>query len=529
MKYLKAKQILYQLYYRFYKPKTVVDGRLPLRDTVNIFIKSIDKKNAIVQRHRATFLNQTYDISSQNIWNDKNKEKLWLYNLHYFDCLQNSIFQQGKSFIDRWIIENSITDGNGWEPYPLSLRIVNWIKWSLQGRQLANMQLESLVQQTRMLGKKLEYHIMANHLFANAKALVFSGLFFTGSEAEKWFDKGHRLLLEQVSEQILSDGGHFELSPMYHAIILEDMLDIINVYQVYNRSVPDKWIQVIKKMFRWLKIMSHPDGEIALFNDAAFKIASKYDVLLAYANRLQISIIYPKLESIEYLSASGYIRVQTKNIYLLIDVANFQPMYQPGHSHADTLTYEFSYRGKRVIVNSGTSCYAVSKERLRQRGTAAHNAIIVDNKNSSEVWSGFRVARRASINDVKIMQNNGSIDIRAMHDGYIKLKGNVIQCRRWLILENQLSVVDTIIGRCQHLIVNNMYFSPNFFIQQDSVKEKFIVKSEANEIRVESNFPFSLIDSKYHPEFGLSIKNSLLQQEIVTRLPCELKTTFILE
>ena len=80
----------------------------------------------------------------------------------------------------------------------------------------------------------------------------------------------------------------------------------------------------------------------------------------------------------------------------LLDVAPVGPDYLPGHAHADTLSFELSLFGQRVLVNSGTSQYEAGPERSRQRGTAAHNTVIVDGHDSSEVWAGFRVARRAS-------------------------------------------------------------------------------------------------------------------------------------
>ena len=83
--------------------------------------------------------------------------------------------------IGKWIEENPPGMGNGWEPYPLSLRIINWIKWVLDRYGLPDEALYSLAVQTRYLFKKLEYHLLGNHLYVNAKALVFAGLFFDGS------------------------------------------------------------------------------------------------------------------------------------------------------------------------------------------------------------------------------------------------------------------------------------------------------------------------------------------------------------
>ncbi|MFO1266416.1 MAG: heparinase II/III family protein [Rubrivivax sp.] len=109
------------------------------------------------------------------------------------------------------------------------MRIVNWIKWFLAGEPAQAPWLASLAVQARWLAQRLEWHLLGNHLFANAKALFFAGLFFEGREADEWLATGARILERELPEQVLDDGGQFERSPMYHALALEDVLDLLNV------------------------------------------------------------------------------------------------------------------------------------------------------------------------------------------------------------------------------------------------------------------------------------------------------------
>ena len=81
--------------------------------------------------------------------------------------------------------------------------------------------------QLRWLNKNIEYKILGNHLIANGKALFIGGNFYTSKEALKWQEKGKKIIINQLKEQILNDGGHFERSPMYHCIILEDILELL--------------------------------------------------------------------------------------------------------------------------------------------------------------------------------------------------------------------------------------------------------------------------------------------------------------
>lgn len=141
------------------------------------------------------FLNVTDTVSD---WNDETKAKLWLYNLHYFDDLNQTDWQDRTEIhthlINTWIEQNPLMEGNGWEPYTISLRSVNWIKWFLAGNDPKDKWLSSLSLQVQALEQQLEYHLLGNHLFANAKALVFAGCYFKGDLASLWLKRGLAIL-----------------------------------------------------------------------------------------------------------------------------------------------------------------------------------------------------------------------------------------------------------------------------------------------------------------------------------------------
>ncbi len=201
-------------------------------------------------------------------------------------------------------------------------------------------------------------------------------------------------------------------------------------------------------MRRWLLDLTHPDGEIAFFNDAAFGIAPLPQELEEYAQRLGLTETAALKDGLTLHGDSGYVRWQQRDCVALLDVASVGPDYQPGHAHADTLSYELSLFGQRVFVNSGTSCYGVSDERLRQRGTAAHNTVVVDGKNSSEVWSSFRVGRRAKPRIV-YSERPSDDDCRlvADHDGYSRSFRRLIHQRSWRFRPGEIEVSDVLTGR----------------------------------------------------------------------------------
>src|SRR5690606_18409087 len=95
---------------------------------------------------------------------------------------------------------------------------------------------------------------------------------------------------------------------------------------------------------------------------------------------------------------------------------------------------------QRVIVNGGTSCYGTSIRRLRERGTAAHSTVEIAGQNSSEVWSGFRVGRRARPFGVAVSESS----VCCSHDGYRFLKGRPTHRRCWTFAAGELAVDDVV-------------------------------------------------------------------------------------
>lgn len=403
---------------------------------------------------RLRFLNEEHQLRSAADWNNPVWPRLWLYNLHYFDDLDARDADARRAWHDallaRWIAENPPPAGPGWEPYCLSLRIVNWCRYAWRGRPLGEAAVQSLAVQVRALADQLEIHLLGNHLWANAKALVFAGLFFEGAEADGWLRLGLGHLRRELAEQVLPDGGHFELSPMYHAIIAGDVLDVLAADRVAPGRLPPLVVSELEaaaaRMLAWAEAMSHADGEVSFFNDSAMGIAPRAADLTAQLAALGRTPPPAGDAAVLHFENSGYVHARTGPAVLLADVANVGPDYLPGHAHADTLSCELSLFGARLLVNTGTSTYDAGPDRLWERGTAAHNTVVVDGADSSEVWSSFRVARRGRPVDVRLMAMPDGLDLSAAHTGYRRLPGRVTHHRSWRLDETSLTVRDVLKG-----------------------------------------------------------------------------------
>lgn len=519
IRYLKPVQIYGRLWFRLYRPNLNLAPSPQIRQINGQWQRPAPRQPSVISQMNFLFHGQEGSLLDLG-WDGPERGKLWRYNQHYFDDLNAkgaaSRIRWHKNILESWVSLNSPGEGSGWEPYPTSLRIVNWVKWALSGNELSAESAHSLAIQTRWLIKRLEWHLLGNHLFANAKALVFAGLFFEGDEADQWVKKGLKILKRQLDEQFLSDGGQFELSPMYHAIALEDILDLINVAKVYHGSKSEMlksrlmdWETLIPAMQQWMSTMCHPDGELSFFNDAAFNIAPSPSEIEAYANRLG----FAKVESsdgITLLSNSGYTRLQNSDANALLDMARVGPDYLPGHAHADTLSFELSLFGQRILVNSGTSCYGTSAERLRQRGTAAHNTVVVNKQDSSEVWSGFRVARRAK--PIKpVAEATDYLSANCAHDGYQRLPGNPTHERFWELHEKCLTIMDRVHGSFE-IAEARFHFHPDIQLSSEDHANKgkgFLPNGKSFQWEVVRGIAY-IERTSWHPQFGSSVPNSCL-------------------
>jgi len=181
VRYLRPVQIYGRFWHMLYHAKPDLRPPPAIRPLAGDWHVPARKSQSLIAPNCFRFLNAEHEIVSIPDWNRPDLATLWLYNLHYFDDL-NAVqaverLEWQRFLINRWVAENPPGTGKGWESYPLSLRIVNWIKWALAGNMVPPKALKSLAIQVRFLAKQMEFHLLGNHLFANAKALVFAGFF----------------------------------------------------------------------------------------------------------------------------------------------------------------------------------------------------------------------------------------------------------------------------------------------------------------------------------------------------------------
>ena len=217
IKYLKFTQVYYRLYY-FVRARSRKISRFKyefVKGSSSIPLNLIDSCEyySIYKDDKFTILNLSKKFNYKIDWNFSEYGKLWTYNLTYFEYLK--VKEDVNLIYD--FIENIESVKDGLEPFPISLRGINWIKF-LTKHEIKDEKIDdSLYAQYYILLNNLEYHLLGNHLLENGFSLLFGAYYFQDENLHK---KAKDILEKELNEQILYDGAHFELSPMYHQLML---------------------------------------------------------------------------------------------------------------------------------------------------------------------------------------------------------------------------------------------------------------------------------------------------------------------
>ncbi|HEX3083080.1 MAG TPA: alginate lyase family protein [Pyrinomonadaceae bacterium] len=441
--------------------------------------------------HKFCFLHTDVSFGDEIRWHDPELSQLWRYHLHYFDYVRDLLIWAASGEADvaypvfrrfalSWIHANRTLSGDGWHPYTISLRVVNWLHaLSFFSKQLAvdevtaDLILSSLYGQVQVLYSNLEFDVRGNHLMENLRALIWAGVAFEGPEPQSWFEQGMRLLEAEVAEQILGDGGHFERAPGYHLVVFKDLLEIALLLKRNTNDVSSWLDAAVRRMTDYLWKILPPNGDIPLlkdstwgqespaqelltasavfFDEPAYKHSDRfglYNLLLFGVQGFKKFMSWPIDNSPRgsvALSASGHyvIRHQENGDHMILDAGKTCPDYLPAHAHADSLTYELTIGGQRIMVDSGVYEYQSGPWRDYFRSTRAHNTVEVAAENQSEMWGSFRVGQRARPGPVVWQVGDDYVAVQGEHDGYRRLSIPVIHQRTviygaerfWLVVD----------------------------------------------------------------------------------------------
>ncbi len=523
-----------QIYYRInflFKKKFNVYQNFYLKKKVKLFHDTKDIKNDAVNRNylydnglhfemdvvediiknKFIFLNHKIDFGEQINWNlseDESKSRLWTFHLHYFDYLvdiaklyivksDKKYFQYIKKTLLDWSSHNSLKDKNfdyaAWSRYSVSCRLISLIRVyallknsNLSDKLFFIFLRKLIIKHVLYLKDNLELDILGNHIIKNYKALVFASILFNDNQLHLFTEKIYK---KYILNQFTSVSGmHKEFSPMYSSVVLEDLLDI------YNLNRDKKLEDVISKLLHCIDCLNDND-KLFYFNDCVDNFAKPFSYLKRFAKQLGIS--FEKIKKINDLDGLiVFSNCEKNNIKLGINCANIP--IQDGHYHCSNLSLELFYKNLKFLTNSGVLGYSNNLNRNLFRSTSYHNTLQFGSFEQSQIWSLFRVGKRAK-SSYKISND----DLRNLFIRSNVVHYNGIVHKRTVELDNMnytLNILDQVNSDKD---VSRVYYHihPKCIIKKLSENSLEISRENAK-IRLNINEEFEIVETPFAEEFG---------------------------
>jgi len=469
---------------------------------------------------RFEFVGHDVSVGWPPRWDCLDQTKLWQYNLHYFDWIWALDYEAAREAAGDWIRRHDLArDRVGWEPFPVSLRLQNWLAVFFgRFRERTENDPEwiatlwpSVWLQTEWLLSNLEHHLLGNHLLENAVALSWAGACFEGADARRWYGEGSKLLDRELDEQVLDDGMHFERSSMYHlrAVYLVVLLACLERPDLRDRLSP-----VLRRMLDATGKLLHPDGQIALVNDSALGVANDPGQLLEAGLAMLGETDDRRAEDGPWaLPDAGYFGIRSAGAYLICDAGPVGPDYMPGHAHGDLFSFELSFGGRRMVVDSGVFSYETDEMRRYCRSTRAHNTVEINGQDQCEFWGAFRVGRRGRPTYVDWEPSEDGFRLASRHDGYRRLDGSPSHQRTFNVdRSGRIEIEDTILASRPVRAVGRVHLHPDCTVERMTDDSAVIVRDDQRLRLTWSGAVDELIheDSWYCPRFGLRQENVAL-------------------
>jgi hypothetical protein len=416
-------------------------------------------------------------------WRQRYVSHLWSFHLHYFGYAidlawaarltgRNEFADRLMDLVDSWIGRTEPGRGDGWQPYPTAVRLDHWLRALalLEGRippaRRAHV-LRSVAAQASFLQRRLEFHLLGNHLEKNYYGLAVAGRFCGGAVAEGWRRRGLRGLEQELHEQVLPDGAHYERSASYHALVLADALRIIALLRAAGEAVPPVIESAARRMLAAAGVLLRPDGPVHRFNDAAEGMGPERGELNALASAASLPHI-PAPDGVLALPDAGYYGfAEPDRTRLLVDGGPLGPEYQPAHGHCDLLSFEFDLAGTPLVVDSGTHGYDEDPFREYARSTRAHNTIMLAGREQSELWGTFRAARRAALLGAQAGCAEGAYRFEGAYRPYYS--GRISHMRRIEWRERTLRVEDRVAGTAG-AAASYIHLHPEWSVEMDGLR-----------------------------------------------------------
>jgi hypothetical protein len=405
-----------------------------------------------------------------------------------FVYTRNELYlKKGISLIDDWIKKNPFNIGINWSNgLEIATRITNWTIFIVQ-----------TIDSDIISGKKLSeiyyslfQHFLAlinlfnpnkyNHAIGEAfGSYLFSYLFKENNYFKKYYVKSKKFLKKQLKRQFLSDGVNIEMSSNYHRYVLEFyvFMYLINPYEFDNEER-----EILRNAFIFLLWTVLPNNHHINIGDTDdshiipsifFDNEDKLEILILANNLLDLRFPIQEFNKINLSSlnqfVSNYYPIKNKSdfnekfhffhesgyffcrndwsnnaSYLFFDMGTYcSPNGQ--HDHSDISNIVFYYKGKPILVDTGTFRYNIPfHERKNIRKSSNHNVLVINSLDQAYQLHTFKWDRLPKVKR-SFKEKNDLYDCEVIHNGYkrflTKRKVSILKTLEQIYITDSVIVV----------------------------------------------------------------------------------------
>ena len=426
-----------------------------------------------------------------------------------------------RTLLDSWFSQCPYPQGVNWcVSLEHAMRLVNWsFAWFLlggedsvifageAGRAFRARWLESIYQHCHFIPRHWSRHSSANnHLLGEATGLFVAALTWPlWRESPQWERHARAELDRQVLEQTFADGVNREQAAWYHHAVADMMLVAGLVARANGRDFGDKYWDRLEVMLEFIASLMDVGGNVPMLGDADEGVLVRFDpdpdadvfrsllssgavlfrrpAMRAKGGRFDDKTRWLLGDAAEATFAGidasrafpvrrafpegGYFILgedfeTPREVRLVADAGPLGYLAIAAHGHADALSFTLSVGGQPILVDPGTFSYSVMPWRRYFRGTAAHNTVLVDDRNQSQYGGSFLWLRHASAAVESFYASGDEQILCARHDGYRRLADPVRHRRTWRYTSGiaHLSITDELLCASEHSIAIHWHFAP---------------------------------------------------------------------
>ncbi len=320
---------------------------------------------------------------------------------------------KGRELMSRWINLYGRWKPMAWNPAVTGGRLTNWLcaygflrNPDHPGFELTL--LDSASAQLRHLSRTIEESAPGSETIEAAEGMILGALCLAGMET--LLDAGLASLEIAVSRQILADGGHYQRNPMVQYDVLIRLIRVRDTLVAAQVPAP-LWLEdAIDRMAAMLRALCHSDGGLALFNGSTEGNAESIGRI--------IKAIGSKVKALWSAPHSGFQRIAAASAIIIADAGAAAIAGADRDAHAGLLSFEFSRKKHRIIVNCGAHGDRNNDWNAMLRNTAAHSTLTIDDTNAVEVVSEGGLGKLLTEVSCRRSEAEGSTFIQMTHDGY---------------------------------------------------------------------------------------------------------------